>query len=152
MRPSARLRDGPKEHTEHAVIELHAYDLRKRMTSQDPLCCVQVFKNRIGATVSLHCTVSRCALGARIVQILTFRVWIKLPATQRRWEGGCAEQTGWYGAMEAQKSDGALHLHLAHFLQTAGLDELASMLEKQLLNMTTIKISRASCGVRRILT
>ena len=130
------------EDVQHAEIDLPDYDLRRIMGSQDPLSCLYSF--------FVHTTVMLPNLyGFRMCPACPHCCESEKPcmdiygsnATPLGGSAGRADQM--VGAVEAQKAEGVLHLHLFLFLQMAmqfkTLKEIAEMFRQGFLHVSQWK-------------
>ena len=136
---------------ESAVVELPEYDLRRTITSWDPLACVYAFLVMVRVVLPV---------------IFGYRMCPKCPHCATGTDpcmdgfGSNAKAMGGYagrcdamvGAVESQKADGVLHIHLFLFLQLAmqfsSLHQLAELLREKLLSAEAWKeyVSYVRCA------
>ena len=127
---------GPED-MEKACVDLPEYDLRRLMTNRDPLCCLYAFlvnmkvilPNLYGLRMCPHCP--HC--------VTTQDPCMDMFGSNATPMGGSAGRAdAMVGAVEAQKAEGVLHLHLFLFLQMAfqykTLAEIADMFRRELLS------------------
>ena len=136
--PSVDLPDD----VEHAEIDIPDYDLRRVMGSQDPLGCLYSFF--VQSTVILP-------------NLYGFRMCPECPhccesdkpcmdvygSNATPLAGSAGRSDAMVGAVEAQKAEGVLHLHLFLFLQMAmqlkTLKEIADMFRRGFLHVSDWK-------------
>ena len=134
----------PRESTgvEHCVVELPEYDVRRLITARDPLCCLQAFQ-------VMARLLYPALFGLRMCPKCPHCIESKYPCIDRFGSngtpmgGGAGRADASIGAVEAQKAEGVLHLHLFIFLQMANqhatLQEIAELFQQQLLSINAIK-------------
>ena len=123
-------------------VELPEYDLRRLIHARDPLCVVDAFQ------VYVRVMLARLA-GIRMCPQCPHCNKGENPC-QNRFGSSAMPQGGIFGradaifsAIEAQKSEGALHLHFKLYVQRAHqhktLQEIASMIKEGLLDPDMLK-------------
>ena len=128
--------------SESARIELPEYDLRRTCSNRDPLCAVYAF-------VVMVRVVFANLYGLRMCPICPDCERTHSPCMDRYGSsatalgGSAGRADAMIGAVEAQKAEGVLHLHLFLFVQMAmqflTLKEIANMFEKGVLSLETWK-------------
>ena len=141
----------PEEATFDIADDLPDYDLRRLITARDPLCCVNAFL---------------VACMVELPLLYGFRMCPKCPQCAECEEpcmdafgsnatpmgGGAGRCDAMVGAVEAQKAEGVLHLHMFLFLQMVHqftpLQELADLIRAGILSSQSWKnyISHVRCA------
>ena len=153
-RPSLYAKEGEDTH-EVVDIDLPEYDLRKAMTGRDPPCCTLDFAHTVKHILpSLYgwrmCpTCPDCCNGDEPCMNM-----YRSNATSMGESLGRVDAA--VGAVEAQKAEGVLHLHMFLFLQMAHqyltLAQIAEQIRQGSLSATsfnTNSIRRSLCRVSR---
>ena len=132
-------------------VDLPEYDLRRAMTGKDPLCCLHAFwvmvktvlPNLYGWRMCPDCP-ECCVTNCPCMDIY---------GSNATAVGGSMGRTdAVVGAIEAQKAEGVLHLHMFLYVQMAHqfltLAELGALLREGLLVIDDMKkiVSKARCA------
>ena len=132
-------------------IDLPEYDLRRAMTFKDPLCCLLAFwinvrvilSNLYGWRMCPQCR--HCAEGPDPCMDI-------YGSNATCMGGSCGRADAAVGAVEAQKAEGVLHLHVYVFLQMLHQyqtrAEIGAMLREQFVSVEAMKrfISYSRCA------
>ena len=132
----------PGVEEESVFTDLPEYDLRRLMIARDPLCALYAFLVNVKVVLPTlyglrmcpdcpHCVETRCPC-------------MDIFGSNGTPMGGSAGRAdAMVGAVEAQKAEGTLHLHLFLYLQMAHqymtLQEIAELFRKKLLSMEVLK-------------
>lgn len=140
--------DAPKLQTivqdqeETSEFDLPDYDLRKLITSRDALCCADSFMVAIRVLVAQIFGLRMCPECPRCASSAT--PCMDMFGSNATAMGGCMGRVdALIGAVEAQKAEGALHLHffvypqMTHQFMT--LAEIAELFKQQALSVTDMK-------------
>ena len=133
---------------EEAWVDIPEYELRKVFMAKDALCAVDAFAVDIKCRLATLFGMRMCPDCPRCTETAN-------PCMDQF--GSCAEPLGGIlgrpdglvGSVEAQKTEGVLHTHFHIFVQIAWqfktLHEIASMIEKKLLNPSQLKEYASHC-------
>ena len=114
------------------------YDLRRRIQAKDPLCCANAFFVQIRTILATVAGIRMCAACPNCYD---------QPSPCQDALGSNAELVGGFagrvdalfGAVEAQKSTGSLHLHFKLFVQRlhqySTLKEIADLIERGMASL-----------------
>ena len=139
--PSLQRERADGEH-ETVEIDLPEYDLRKLMTSKDPLACVHAYDVAVrlilpalyGLRMCPECP--HCALSERPCMD-------SFGSNATPMGGSMGRADALIGATEAQKAEGVLHLHFFLFVQMAhqfcSLMEIAALFQTRLVSIDALK-------------
>ena len=141
----------PADPADIAEIDLPEYDLRRSMTGKDPLCCLLAFRvmvetvlpNLYGWRMCPRCP--DCALSVDPCMDI-------FGSNATPMGGSLGRADAAVGAVEAQKAEGVLHVHLFLFLQMVHqfctLVDLATKLREGFLSVEAMKqfVSTARCA------
>ena len=141
--PSLSPTNGCSDEGDVATVELPEYDTRRLLTARDPLCCVYawlvtarvVFPTLYGFRMCPQCP--HCATGADPCMDV-------FGSNATPMGGSAGRADGMIGAVEAQKAEGVLHIHLFLYIQMVAqystLLDLAHMLQTKLVPATALKL------------
>ena len=122
---------------DHTEVPLPDYDLRKLMVSRDPLCSVDAFNVAVrkvlaqlyGIRMCPQCP--HCACGSEPCMDI-------FGSNATPMGGSLGRADALIGAVEAQATEGVLHLHFFIFVQMAhqfkNLHEIAEMIKQGMLS------------------
>ena len=147
--PSLASTDATEE--EDVEIDLPEYDLRRTMTARDPLCCVYAFWVNVTCLLPLLYGLRMCPDCPRCVSSNSPCMDV-FGSNATPMGGSAGRADAMVGAIEAQKAEGVLHLHLFLFLQMAHqfltLHDIAERLKQGLLSAESMKtfVSTVRCA------
>jgi hypothetical protein len=122
---------------ETASIEIPDYDLRRLCANRDPLCAVYSFQVMVRVVFAGLYGLRMCPLCPHCDKSLC-PCMDKFGSNATPLGGSAGRGDAMIGAVESQKVEGVLHLHLFLFLQMAmqfkTLAEIAELFQKALLN------------------
>ena len=125
-----------------AIVDLPEYDLRRRITSRDPLCCVHAFQVMVrtvlpslyGFRMCPECP--HCAKGSDPCMD-------SFGSSATPMGGAAGRADAMVAAVEAQKAEGVLHVHLFLYLQTitqfSTLHDLAGAIREKMISADCMK-------------
>ena len=140
--PSLQPEEQEQEDSSRVVVDLPEYDIRRLMTARDPLCCVYAFQvctrvvlpSMYGFRMCPDCP--HCATSEQPCMD-------SFGSNATPMGGAAGRGDGMVAAVEAQKSEGALHIHAFIYFQNAcqyaTLHELGTMLREGFLSVEAFK-------------
>ena len=143
--------DNSDDDKETTYVELPDYDLRRLMNARDPVSCVYAFR------VVIVCIIAPL-LGLRMCPDCPHCCTTPNPCMDffgsngTPMGGSMGRADAMIGAIEAQKAEGVLHIHMFLFLQIIhqhkNLSDIANMIKEKLISVDHFKvfIDRVRCA------
>ena len=143
----------PNSAKDATEVDLPEFDLRRMMTSRDPLCSVNAFRVSIGVVIAGLYGLRMCpdCPNCNADSHENFCM-DEFGSNATPMGGSIGRADAMIGAVENQKAEGVLHLHFFVFLQMvhqfANLAEIGQMLKDRLLSIDELKafVDHARCA------